>query len=92
MTLPTDIIAGEPVFLGITTVLNGGGSGDDKFYVHEQTTPLATWTISHSFGRYPAVTVIDSSGFVIITDVEYSNSTTVVLTFAQPKSGKALLV
>lgn len=88
----TDIVIGDPIFLGITTITTQTGSGSNQFVLYNQTTPLATWTITHTFGRPPSVTIFDSNGSVIITDIEHSNATTVVLTFAQPMIGKALLV
>jgi len=91
MELP-DIVAGEPVYLGIATIVTEPTNNPGQFLIYDQSTPMATWTINHTFTRFPSVTVIDASGFVIITDVEHANATTVVLTFAQPISGKALLV
>lgn len=89
VTSPTDLVVSDPIYLDFVTV--EPPSGTTKYYVHNQTIPLGTWTINHDFTRYPTVTVIGSDNFAIITDIEYSSATTVVLTFAQPTTGKALL-
>lgn len=86
-----DIIAGEPIYFGIATIV-APNPGTGSYFLFDQPTPIATWTIDHTLGRFPSVTVIGSDGFAIITDVEYPSTTRVVLTFAQPTSGKALLV
>lgn len=67
-------------------VLPTGGS-----YAHTQNTPASTWTITHSLGFYPNVTVSDSAGTILEGQIEYPNVTTVVLTFSAAFSGKAYL-
>lgn len=67
------------------------GSGAGFYQQYDQTSALATWTIPHSFGRYPSVTLIDSASKVILTDLEYPDIATVVATFAEPTIGKAIL-
>jgi hypothetical protein len=84
------IVVGPPLHVDIITVTPP--TGNNNYFLYNQTLPLATWTINHSFGRFPSVTVIDSTGFAIITDIEYPNNSMVVVTFAQPTTGKALLV
>lgn len=63
-----------------------GGTG----FVLDQVAPSATWLIQHNLGRYPAVTIIDSAGNLVLTDVFYSDLNTAVLTFASPTTGKAV--
>lgn len=60
-------------------------------YVHTQGVASAVWTIVHGRGSFPAVTVIDSSGQVVFTDMSYPDSNTVVLTSVFPFSGYAYL-
>lgn len=90
----TEYIVGDPVHISVTTSVPTDPTENigDKFFVYHQTIPIATWTINHTFGRLPSVTVIGPDGFVIFTDVEYPNNAMVVLTFAEPTSGRALLV
>lgn len=60
-------------------------------YVHIQSVPSTTWTINHNMIFVPNITVVDSSGTVIEGSYDYPNSTTVVLSFSSPFSGKAYL-
>lgn len=62
-----------------------------KPFVHEQTSPSASWLIQHELGHRPHVTVLDGSGAVIQTDVTHVNDGTVSIVFASPTSGIALL-
>ena len=48
-------------------------------------------TIVHNLGFYPNITVKDSTGDVVETGIEYSNTNQIMLTMAQPFSGTAYL-
>lgn len=92
LLLHDDILVKSPVYLHIANISQVPSNiAGDNYLVYNQTTALATWTINHVLGRYPAVTVIDVNGFAIIADVEYPNISTVVITHAFPLAGKALL-
>ncbi len=60
-------------------------------YVHNQSTPAATWTIDHNLGWHPNVTVINSAGDVVMGDMAYQTLNRVVLTFNGAFSGTAYL-
>jgi hypothetical protein len=87
---PGDFLVGAPIPLGLTTVTLP--TGTTSYYIHNQTIALATWTITHNFNRIPSVTLIGADNAKMYTDIEYPNDTTVVVTFAAPRTGKALLV
>lgn len=53
-------------------------------------TPLGTWSITHSLGRRPNVTLFDPTGIELEADV-ISSSTQVVVTWALPTDGSAVL-
>lgn len=58
--------------------------------IWDQSTPAATWTIQHSLGRNPDVTVyVDDEQ--VFTDVE-ATSTHVVIVFPYPRAGVAILL
>jgi hypothetical protein len=61
----------------------------DWGYVHTQTSPSITWTITHNLNKYPSVTIVDSAGTVVEGDISYSNTNLVVVTFSSTFSGKA---
>lgn len=66
--------------------------GAQTFYMQfDQDTPIATWAILHAFGRHPEVTIIDAENQMILTDLEYPDTATVVATFPAPTTGKAIL-
>lgn len=48
----------------------------DKTHVHTQSTPAAEWTIRHNLGKYPCVSVVDSSGSEVVGAVDYPNENT----------------
>lgn len=62
-------------------------------FAFHQTTPAATWTISHSLTKKPPVVILlDSAPTVpVVTDTVYPDTDTVVLEFPSPESGYAYL-
>lgn len=70
---------------------SGGGAGSDAKYVHDQAIPSATWNITHSLGKYPSVTVVDSAGSVVEGEISYTDANSLVLTFVGGFAGKAYM-
>ena len=68
--------------------IGGSGSGDLS-YVHTQSTVASTWTVTHNLGKYPSVTVVDSSNNEVIGDIQYTNTNSLKITFSSGFSGKA---
>lgn len=60
-------------------------------YVFTQASPASTWSITHPLGGFPSVTIVDSSGSVVVGDVSYNSNTSVVVSFSAPFSGNAYL-
>ena len=60
-------------------------------YVFTQASASATWSITHSLDNFPSVTVIDSSGNVVMGETFYNNNNNITLTFSAPFSGSAYL-
>lgn len=60
-------------------------------YVHDQIMASSQWTIGHNLNKFPTVTIVDSSGNVVVGDIEYFDKNNVVLTFKSEFSGKAYL-
>jgi hypothetical protein len=65
-------------------------SGEEVF-TYTKSTASAIWTIPHTFDHFPSVTVI-VGGVQVDADVQYPNPTTVVIVFASPQVGTAVLV
>lgn len=61
-------------------------------YTHNQILPSSVWEISHNLGKFPAVTVVDSAGTVVIGEITYNNSSSITIDFTGAIfSGKAYL-
>lgn len=74
---------------GIEVTVTAGPGGSDAHYRHVQGVPESTWTVTHNLGKRPAVTVVTSSGQVVIGEVIYDSDDQVRLVFAAPFSGEA---
>ena len=61
-------------------------------FIFEQATPASDWNIFHKLGRYPQVSVVDSSGRVVIGEVQYIDEQNVRVSFSGEFAGKAYLV
>lgn len=67
-----------------------GDTGAPSFtYEHEQVVPQSVWSVGHGLGGFPNVTVVDSTGRVVIGDVEYIDDNSLQLIFSAAFSGKA---
>jgi hypothetical protein len=60
-------------------------------FVHVQSVPSSTWTITHSLGHHPAVHVIVNNEEVD-ADILYPDSVTVLIQFAEPQIGRAEMI
>lgn len=49
-------------------------------FIHEQNTASDTWEICHKLGKYPSVTVVDSAGNEVTTDVQYIDKNNCIVT------------
>jgi len=60
-------------------------------YTHTQYSPSATWTINHTLGYPPNVTVSDSAGTIIEGDLQYVDGSSVIISFSSAFAGTAYL-
>ena len=67
------------------------GIQEDKTFYFEQNEALDTWIIVHNLNKYPAVSVIDSSGSEVIGEVTYDSINQITITFKGAFKGKATL-
>lgn len=65
--------------------------GADKSLVHDQLIASKDWYIVHNMDKYPSVAVVDSAGTIVIGEIEYLDSNTLVLHFSAEFAGKAYL-
>lgn len=68
-----------------------GPASTGETYIHSQSIPSATWTISHGLGQFPSVTVVDSAGTVVVGGISYTDPNTIVVSFTAAFAGKAYL-
>ena len=61
----------------------------DANFVHDQGTTSAQWVIDHNLAKKCSVTVVDSSGQVVIGQVTYNTVNRVTIDFENSFSGKA---
>ena len=67
-----------------------GSGGETVLFV--QAVPLNPWVIAHNWpGGYPSVTVVDSSGRVVVGDITYNTNTQLTIDFSGSFSGVAYL-
>jgi hypothetical protein len=66
-------------------------SATDIHYVHTQGSASASWTIAHSLGKKPSVTVQDGSGNDVEGSVAYTDDNNLTITFNTPFAGVAYL-
>lgn len=55
----------------LSLFLEEKGIGETVEYEHEQAQTSEVWEIHHNLGKFPSITVVDSSGSEVITDVRY---------------------
>lgn len=76
----------EPFFTALTTVTH-----DNERHIYTQSSPSTLWTITHSLGGRPSVTIVDSAGTVVVGEVTYNSDTEISVSFTAPFSGYAYL-
>ena len=86
-------LSNKPSINGVILVGNKTGAElgivNDKNFVYVQATSSDIWEITHNLNKYPAVTVVDSGGSVVIGEIVYIDKNNVRITFASAFSGKA---
>jgi len=76
----------DTTYVGITETLAG-----DKHFTHNQSSASATWSITHNLAKFPAVSVVDSGKNVVVGDVQYVDSNSIIVNFTASFSGKAYM-
>lgn len=63
----------------------------DRTYIYTQSVASIKWLIPHNMNKYPAVTVKDSEGNIVIGELEYTDVNNVKITFSSAIGGTAYL-
>ena len=86
-------LSNKPLINGVILAGNKTGAElgivNDKNFVYVQATSSNIWEITHNLNKYPAVTVVDSGGSVVIGEIVYIDKNNIRITFASAFSGKA---
>lgn len=67
------------------------GAGGDSNYTHDQMTASALWSVTHSLGKFPSVTVVDSAGDACEGFVRYLSADQLTIAFSAAFGGHAYL-
>jgi len=62
----------------------------DKNYVHTQSVPSLTWSVTHNLNKYPSVTIYNSSNEEIEGMIIHTNINQTVIIFNAEFSGHAV--
>lgn len=88
---PNQVIINQDSHNLVTVRTGSIATGATRRHVFTQTSPSATWTINHTLGGKPSVTVVDTGENVVHGDVQYISSTQLVCSFSSPFAGYAYL-
>jgi hypothetical protein len=69
----------------------GAPGAAGSYFVWTQGVPASTWTITHDLNKRPSVTIVDSTGRVVVGQVDYVDDTHIIVTFVGSFSGIAYL-
>lgn len=60
-------------------------------YVHNQSSPSTTWSITHNMGKKPSVSIVDTADDQVEGEVTYVSNNQLIVKFSAAVSGKAYL-
>lgn len=86
---PTVSVAVQVV--GIPGPTGAPGADADKTATWTQSIAASVWTITHALGKFPSVTIVDSSGAEIEGDIQYNSTSQVTASFSAAFAGVAYL-
>lgn len=66
-------------------------TGELSTFVYEQIASSNIWNVTHPLDKYPAVTVVDTGGNIVVGEVFYISTSLLTITFSSEFSGKAYL-
>jgi hypothetical protein len=88
---PNQVIVNQDAPNQVVVRFAGAGSSNTRRHVHSQESASTTWTINHTLGGKPQVTIVDSANTVVIGTVTYNSNSQVTVDFTAPFSGYAYL-
>ena len=80
------------------TAPNGGvtlggtsGGGSDAHYEAQVVVPNTTWIVMHNLGKFPSVTITDSSKIEIEAEITHDSNLQLTVRFSQAQDGYVFL-
>jgi hypothetical protein len=77
-------------FYEIINFVKASAAGDLNF-VFTQAVPAVTWTVTHNFGKFPSVSIVDTNDQEVFAQVDYVDVNSLTITFAEAQAGKAYI-
>ncbi len=65
--------------------------GVDKTFVFTQGVPALVWNVNHNLGKFPSVSVVDTSNTGVLSQIEYVDNNNITITNTAQFAGKAYL-
>lgn len=66
-------------------------AGGDNYFLYTQGAAATVWTVTHNFGRYPNVMIMDNSGIEMDALVTHTSLNALTITFNTAQDGQAAL-
>ena len=88
---PNQVVVNQDAPNQVVVKFSGIGSSNTRRYVHTQGTASTTWTITHTLGGKPSVTIVDSADTHVFGEVQYLSNSQVQVNFSAAFSGTAYL-
>ena len=64
---------------------------EDKTFVFEQGVPALVWNVNHNLGKFPSVSIVDTSNTNVFSQVDYVDNNNLTITNTAAFAGKAYL-
>jgi len=88
---PNQVIVNQDAPNQVVVRFAGAASSNTRRHIHTQGAASTTWTITHTLGGKPSVTIVDSADTVVVGEVTYNSNSEVVVNFTTAFSGFAYL-
>ena len=88
---PNQVIVNQDAQNQVLVRFAGAGFAYIRRHIHSQGIASTSWTITHTLGGKPSVTIVDSADTVVVGEVTYNSNSEVEVNFTSAFSGFAYL-
>ena len=89
--IPNQVIISQDAPNQIVVRTSAVPGGNTRRYIHTQASPNTSWSIVHTLGGKPSVTIVDTSDTQVVGDVTYNSESSITVAFTAAFSGYAYL-